>query len=111
MRLSDEVRAYWEGTPCGTASEIVGELQPRSREWFERVEEYRYAVEPFIHSVAQFTRHRGKRLLEVASGQAPITCNGRVRAPNVMASTSPMRPSRPRALGLASTASPRSCSA
>ena len=68
MRLSDEVRAYWEGTPCGTASEIVGELQPRSREWFERVEEYRYAVEPFIHSVAQFTRHRGKRLLEVGVG-------------------------------------------
>ena len=41
MRLSDEVRAYWEGTPCGTASEIVGELTPRSLEWFERVEEYR----------------------------------------------------------------------
>lgn len=67
-KLTEQVRSYWEDTPCGTGSEIVGELQSGSREWFERVEEYRYSVEPFIHSIAQFTRHRGKRLLEVGVG-------------------------------------------
>jgi ubiquinone/menaquinone biosynthesis C-methylase UbiE len=68
LKLAEEVRAYWEGEPCGTAPHIVGELPRMTREWFERVEEYRYAVEPFIHSIAQFTRHHGKHLLEVGVG-------------------------------------------
>lgn len=33
-----------------------------------RDEDYRYRLEPFIHSVAQFTRHRGKELLEIGVG-------------------------------------------
>lgn len=68
MNLTQQVRAYWEGTPCGTIPEIVGEADPLSRDWFERVEAHRYAVEPFIHSIAQFTRYRGKRVLEVGVG-------------------------------------------
>jgi ubiquinone/menaquinone biosynthesis C-methylase UbiE len=36
--------------------------------WFERIEERRYRLEPFIHAYAQFTRHRGQRLLEVGVG-------------------------------------------
>ncbi len=68
MKLTQQVRAYWEGTPCGTNPEIVGETKAMSREWFERAEDHRYAVEPFIHSIAQFTRHRGKRVLEVGVG-------------------------------------------
>jgi ubiquinone/menaquinone biosynthesis C-methylase UbiE len=66
--LNDQVRGFWEAEPCGTGDEIVGSVPPRSREWFERVETHRYAVEPFIHSVAQFTRHHGKRMLEVGVG-------------------------------------------
>ncbi len=66
--LMEEVKAYWEQVPCGTDAYIVGKTQPLSREWFEAVEEYRYAVEPFIHSVAQFTRYRGKRVLEIGVG-------------------------------------------
>lgn len=62
------VREYWEQEPCGTALEIVGEAVRYSREWFETVEEHRYAFEPFIHSIAQFTRHRGKRVLEIGVG-------------------------------------------
>jgi ubiquinone/menaquinone biosynthesis C-methylase UbiE len=68
MRLTQQVRAYWEGTPCGTNPEVVGEVDALSPEWFERVEDHRYAVEPFIHAIAQFTRHRGKRVLEVGVG-------------------------------------------
>jgi len=68
MRLTQEVRSYWEGTPCGTLPEIVGDAAALTPEWFERVEAYRYAVEPFIHSIAQFTRHRGRRVLEIGVG-------------------------------------------
>jgi SAM-dependent methyltransferase len=68
MSLTDEVRAFWEGTPCGTGGAIVGDAVPLTRAWFERVEEHRYALEPFIHGIAQFTRHRGKDLLEIGVG-------------------------------------------
>jgi len=68
VNLNDQVRGFWEAEPCGTGQEIVGGLAPRTREWFEQVEAHRYAVEPFIHSVAQFTRHRGKKILEVGVG-------------------------------------------
>lgn len=63
-----DVRAFWEQEPCGTARDIVGDLPPQTREWYEQVEQYRYEVEPYIHSVAQFTRHRGKSILEVGVG-------------------------------------------
>jgi ubiquinone/menaquinone biosynthesis C-methylase UbiE len=68
MTLNRDVRAYWEREPCGTDSAVVGELPKQSREWFEQVERFRYSVEPFIHAVAQFTTHRGKRILEVGVG-------------------------------------------
>ena len=68
MELNKKVRAYWELEPCGTNPEIVGKLTPLSREWFEKIEMFRYEVEPYIHSIAQFTRHHGKRILEVGIG-------------------------------------------
>ncbi len=68
LNLNQQVRSYWEAEPCGTGEDIAGPLPPLSREWFERIEAHRYAVEPFIHSVAQFTRHRGKKILEVGVG-------------------------------------------
>jgi SAM-dependent methyltransferase len=68
MSINKDVRAFWEQEPCGTAPAIVGAVPSHTREWFEQVERYRYEVEPFIHAVAQFTRHRGKRMLEVGVG-------------------------------------------
>lgn len=68
VSLNDDVRAFWEREPCGTSEAITAGAAPMTREWFERVESYRYAMEPFIHSVAQFTRHRGRRVLEVGVG-------------------------------------------
>jgi ubiquinone/menaquinone biosynthesis C-methylase UbiE len=68
LNLNDQVRGYWEQEPCGTGAPIAGDLPPLTREWFERIEEHRYAVEPFIHQVAQFTRHRGRKILEVGVG-------------------------------------------
>ena len=68
MALNDEVRSYWEREACGTAEMVVGKLEKFSREWFENVEAHRYEVEPFIHSVAQFTRYHNKKIIEVGVG-------------------------------------------
>jgi SAM-dependent methyltransferase len=67
-KLNDDVRKFWERGPVGTDARITGDLAPRSAEWFAQVEENRYAREPFIHAVAQFTRHRDARLLEIGVG-------------------------------------------
>jgi ubiquinone/menaquinone biosynthesis C-methylase UbiE len=66
--LNQEVRAYWEASPCGVSEDVASRSAARTREWFEANEELRYRKEPFIHAVAQFTRYRGKRLLEVGVG-------------------------------------------
>ena len=59
------VKEFWEESPCGTIGvrEEEGTLP-----YFEKIEEERYALEPFIHQCAQFTRWRGKRVLEVGCG-------------------------------------------
>jgi len=62
------VKEYWEAQPCGTETDIFGDLPKYSKEWFEIIENHRYDVEPFIHSIAQFTRYRGKRVLEIGVG-------------------------------------------
>jgi len=66
--LNRQVRQYWEREPCGTSAQIAGTDQPLTREWFERIEEYRYRAEPMIREVAQFESHRGKRILEIGVG-------------------------------------------
>ena len=66
--LKTRVREYWEKEPCGTGTNITGNYIEGSPEWYQSIEEHRYKVEPFIHSVAQFTRHRGKKILEVGVG-------------------------------------------
>lgn len=65
---NEQIRQYWDAEACGTARCIVGEREELTREWFERIEDHRYSLEPFIHAVAQFTRHRGKTILEVGVG-------------------------------------------
>jgi ubiquinone/menaquinone biosynthesis C-methylase UbiE len=66
--MNEQVQQYWEAVPCGTEPHIVGGREQGSKDWFEAVENFRYSQEPFIHSMAQFTRFRGKRVLEVGVG-------------------------------------------
>lgn len=66
--LNSQVRSYWEAEPCGTGAAVVDQAERYSKDWFDRIEDNRYTLEPFIHQIAQFTRHRGKKVLEVGVG-------------------------------------------
>jgi len=64
-QLKSEVARYWNQASCGT--DHIQETK-FSREYFEKIEAHRYAVEPEIFSFAQFTRFRGAKMLEVGIG-------------------------------------------
>ncbi len=61
----DEVHLYWNTKPCGTD---VTEHAKYSKEYFEEIEDVRYAREPEIFSFAQFSRAYRKKVLEVGVG-------------------------------------------
>jgi ubiquinone/menaquinone biosynthesis C-methylase UbiE len=63
--LKSEVKAFWNRASCDTDQ---ARSAKHSREYFEEIERFRYNDQPFIHSFAQFTRYRGKRVLEVGFG-------------------------------------------
>ncbi len=64
-QLKSEVERYWNQASCGT--EHV-KKEKFSKEYFEEIEEHRYATEPEIFSFAQFTRYHGAKVLEVGVG-------------------------------------------
>lgn len=63
--LKEEVREFWNRQSCDTQ---VASAAKFSKEYFEQIEAFRYFDQPFIHSFAQFTRYRGKKVLEVGVG-------------------------------------------
>ncbi len=63
--LKAEVKAFWNQRSCDT---VFASSEKFSRSYFEEIESWRYSTQPFIHSLAQFTRYRGKRVLEVGFG-------------------------------------------
>lgn len=63
--LKERVRGFWNEQSCDTQ---VARSAKFSREYFEEIESFRYFDQPFIHSFAQFTRYRGKKVLEVGFG-------------------------------------------
>lgn len=64
-QLKSQVKDFWEQEPCGSGFALSAKF---TREYFDEIEEHRYRVEPFIHQFAQFTRQRGKKVLEVGVG-------------------------------------------
>lgn len=64
-QIKEQVKDYWEQEPCGSG---VAESAKYTKAYFDEIEEHRYRLEPFIHQFAQFTRHRGKKVLEVGVG-------------------------------------------
>jgi SAM-dependent methyltransferase len=65
VQLKAQVRGYWNRQSCDTDQ---ARSEKHSREYFEEIEGWRYADQPFIHSFAQFTRYHGLRVLEVGFG-------------------------------------------
>src|SRR6476646_5203864 len=63
--LKSEVKAFWNHQSCDTQ---YAQSEKFTREYFEQIEQWRYADQPFIHSFAQFTRYHGKSVLEVGFG-------------------------------------------
>ena len=62
----EEVRDFWDAEPCGSVHADGAERY--SRAYFDRIEDYRYGVEPEIFSFAQFTRFHGQKVLEAGVG-------------------------------------------
>lgn len=63
--LKAEVKEFWNRQSCETQYACSEKF---TRQYFEEIEQWRYADQPFIHSFAQFTRWHGKRVLEVGFG-------------------------------------------
>src|SRR5947207_8609771 len=63
--LKTEVKAFWNRQSCDTQHAQADKF---TRAYFEQIEQWRYADQPFIHSFAQFTRYHGKKVLEVGFG-------------------------------------------
>lgn len=63
--LKQSVREYWNAQTCGTDAAASEKF---SRAYFDEIEAYRYATEPYIFSFAQFTRFHGKSMLEIGLG-------------------------------------------
>jgi ubiquinone/menaquinone biosynthesis C-methylase UbiE len=63
--LKEHVHAFWNRESCDTNQ---AQAEKFSRAYFEQIEQWRYVDQPFIHSFAQFTRYRGKQVLEVGFG-------------------------------------------
>jgi len=66
--LNSAVRQYWEAQPCGTDEIVTVDAPAHTKDWYERIEEHRYRLEPYIHAIAQFSRYRGQRVLEIGVG-------------------------------------------
>jgi len=63
--LKARVRGFWNAQSCDTQ---VAKSARFSKEYFEEIERFRYFDQPFIHSFAQFSRYRSKKVLEVGFG-------------------------------------------
>lgn len=63
--LKSDVKQFWNRQSCDTQYAQAAKF---TREYFEEIERWRYQDQPFIHSFAQFTRYRGKRVVEVGFG-------------------------------------------
>lgn len=64
-QLKKKVYTYWNTESCGTN---FAHGQKFSYNYFEQIEQHRYAHESDIFSFAQFTRFHGKKILEVGVG-------------------------------------------
>lgn len=64
-QIKEKIQNWWDSSPC--CSEFVN--SPRgSKEFFEQVDLFKDTFEPFTDKVADYSRWRGKRILEIGVG-------------------------------------------
>ena len=63
--LKERVRAFWQEHPCGSK---FSDAEIGTREFFDRVEQHRYAKEWHIPAAADFASTRGLKVLEIGCG-------------------------------------------
>ena len=65
IQLKNEVREYWNSHPCGTQ---FTDLKWGSKEFFDEVERFRYATQPFMNEIVGFDKFKGKKIIEIECG-------------------------------------------
>lgn len=63
--LTHQVHEFWNKASCDTH---IAAADKFTKDYFEEIEAYRYYDQPFIHKFAQFSRYRGKMVLEIGFG-------------------------------------------
>ncbi|MBI5789270.1 MAG: class I SAM-dependent methyltransferase [Candidatus Schekmanbacteria bacterium] len=59
------IRYYWNNRPCGTKT---SDSPIGSKQFFEEVEKQRYEIEYYLPQAVDFTKYKGKNLLEIGCG-------------------------------------------
>ena len=68
----EQVREYWNSRPCNIRHSLK---EIGTKEYFDEVEARKYFVEPHIPGFAEFSRWKGKRVLEIGCGIGTDTIN------------------------------------
>ena len=63
--LKDKIKQFWNKKPCGTFGTMP---KNPTLEYFLKIKERRYRLEPFIQKFAQFEKWNGKTVLEIGCG-------------------------------------------
>ena len=61
----EAVKDYWDSRPCNIRH---SQLPVGSKEYFDQVEKRKYFVEPHIPGFAEYSKWRGKKVLEIGCG-------------------------------------------
>lgn len=68
----EQVREYWNSRPCNIRHSLK---EIGTKEYFDQVEARKYFVEPHIPGFGEFSRWKGKKVLEIGCGIGTDTMN------------------------------------
>lgn len=65
LRLKEKIRLFWDKKPCGTFGVFSDDID---RDYFDKIRERRYRLEPFIKEAVGFEKLKSKKVLEIGCG-------------------------------------------